>query len=440
MRCGDGTLDPATEECDDGNNVSSDACTQTCTIARCGDRSVWKDKEECDGPVGCTADCLAQPFELALGMRHSCARFYDGQLKCWGDNTVGQVGDTADDAVGDDPSDLGANLETLLTNVASVKAGAFHTCAVQDGAVLCWGDNRYNQLGPTVSRSWSARPVQVDAGGTVRDACATAYSSFALLKDGTVRGWGLNYANDERGVQTVPFSEDLSPSWIACGDNAVCGLSSWGEVECWGDAPLLSGQPEPLKISLAGREVVRITELAIGSSHGCALYPQDLVRCWGSNRYGQLLKGDTLDRPGDLPADEPWHPIQEGMLPSSIASGSGVSCAIGRGDTVNEVKCWGFDSRSGALGQPQLTGSSFNPVGDAPNEIGESLFPIALGDGDDPRAVATSGYHTCVILQNGRVKCWGYNEFGQLGIGTTDWAIGDQEGELGDALRYSLIE
>jgi cysteine-rich repeat protein len=437
--CGDGLVQ-APEECDDGNDVSSDACTRTCTIAKCGDGSVWKDKEECDGTFGCTADCRAQPHELTLGMRHSCVRYHDGDLKCWGDNTVGQVGDTRDMAVGDEPSDLGENLETLLRDVDSVSAGAFHTCALRDGAVLCWGDNRYNQLGPSESGSFSARPVQVEVGGTARDVCATAYSSFARLADGTVRGWGLSYANDERGVQTVPFSEDLSVSSIACGDNAVCGHSSGGDVECWGDAALLAGQPEPLKISLRGRDLTRLAQLAIGATHGCAYYESSVVRCWGSNGYGQLLEGDTLDRPGDLPADEAWHPIQEGMSPTSIASGGGVSCAIGRRDTETQVKCWGFDSRSGALGQPQLTGSSFNPVGDAPNEIGESLFPIPLGDGDEPRTVATSGYHTCVILQNGRVKCWGYNEFGQLGIGTTDWAIGDQAGELGNALRYSAID
>jgi cysteine-rich repeat protein len=433
-------LDPSTEECDDGNDVSSDACTRICRLARCGDYSVWKDKEECDGGGGCTADCRLHPAELTLGMRHSCASYNDGRLKCWGDNSMGQVGETADLAVGDEPSDLGKNLEPLLTGVARVSAGAFHTCVIKEGAVLCWGDNRYNQLGPTAGGSWSARPMQVDVGGPVSDVCATAYSSFALLKDGTVRGWGLSYANDERGVQTVPFSEDLSINEIACGNNAVCGLSFTSEVECWGDAPLLSGQPEPLKISLHGRELSRVTQLAIGSTHGCAFYEQDLVRCWGSNRYGQLLDGDTLDRPGDLPADEPWHQIKGGMLPRSIASGSGVSCAIGSNGAENQVKCWGFDSRSGALGQPQLTGSSFNPLGDAQNEIRESLFPIALGHGDEPQEVATSGYHTCVILKSGRVKCWGHNEFGQLGIGTTDWAIGDQEGELGDALRYSLLD
>jgi hypothetical protein len=87
--------------------------------------------------------------------------------------------------------------------------------------------------------------------------------------------------------------------------------------------------------------------------------------------------------------------------------------------------------------------SGGNDLGDAAEELGDGIPPIDLGSGLKVRMLRTSGKHTCALLQNGRVKCWGDNSRGQLAIGSTvgsDAAIGDDIGEMGDILRYASID
>jgi alpha-tubulin suppressor-like RCC1 family protein len=104
-----------------------------------------------------------------------------------------------------------------------------------------------------------------------------------------------------------------------------------------------------------------------------------------------------------------------------------MSCAVYANGTL---QCWGTDFGTGALG-----------IVDYDPAILPSAHPaIDLGPGEHVSVAATSGYHTCAILTSGRLKCWGSNEFGQLGIGTTDTAIGDQSGEMGQYLKYTVID
>jgi alpha-tubulin suppressor-like RCC1 family protein len=91
------------------------------------------------------------------------------------------------------------------------------------------------------------------------------------------------------------------------------------------------------------------------------------------------------------------------------------------------------------LGQPELAKAGAGHLGDAPDEVGALLPPIRLGSGLEPRVVAAGMLHTCVILSNGRVKCWGYNLHGQLGIGSDAPSV-DGMDQLGDALPFAMIE
>ena len=97
--------------------------------------------------------------------------------------------------------------------------------------------------------------------------------------------------------------------------------------------------------------------------------------------------------------------------------------------------CWGGDGRSGALGQPQFE----PPIGDEVGEYPLDLDFISLGTGAAVTKLATSGSHVCALFRSGRVKCWGNNAQGQLGIGSTE-NIGDEFDELGNLLDYISID
>jgi alpha-tubulin suppressor-like RCC1 family protein len=134
------------------------------------------------------------------------------------------------------------------------------------------------------------------------------------------------------------------------------------------------------------------------------------VKCWGDNQYGQLGLGDTNHR-GDqanemgdaLPA------IDFGTrVPKALAAGSLHTCAL---FTSNEVACWGY-----GLGGPLGLGNNVARGGSA-GQMGASLAVVNLGTGLTAKAIATGDSHTCALLSNNQVKCWGMNAYGQLGLG-----------------------
>ena len=95
------------------------------------------------------------------------------------------------------------------------------------------------------------------------------------------------------------------------------------------------------------------------------------------------------------------------------------------------VLCWGWNY-NGQLGIGDNTGSK-QKIGDAVNEMGDDLNYVDLGTNRTAKQVSVGGGHTCAILDNDLVKCWGRNNNGQLGIYTNGSNIGDNEGEMGTA-------
>jgi alpha-tubulin suppressor-like RCC1 family protein len=165
--------------------------------------------------------------------------------------------------------------------------------------------------------------------------------------------------------------------------------------------------------------------LAVGGQHSCALLAGGCVKCWGSNSYGQLGQGDTNPRGDDTGEMGDWLPcIDLATTASAIAAADNHTCALLDDDTV---RCWG-DNTSGQLGLGDTSGR-----GDQPGEMGVNLPAVALGSGRTASAIAASGYHTCVLLDNDRLKCWGYNADGELGQGDTE-TRGDEPDEMGDHL------
>ena len=127
-----------------------------------------------------------------------------------------------------------------------------------------------------------------------------------------------------------------------------------------------------------------------------------------------------------LPAVE----LGSGRTATSITIGTGYTCVL---LDDNSVKCWG-KADDGQLG----TGKEFT-VGDALGEMGNTLLAIDLGTGRTATAIAVGGEHSCAILDNSSIKCWGKNSSGQLGLGHNDTRGGDQVNNLGAPLMGDLL-
>ena len=346
---------------------------------------------------------------LTAGLTHTCT-IVSGVLDCWGGNTSGQLGlgDTANRA--DGGGEIGYYLPAVSLppgrTATAVTAGDAHTCAIlDDGTLRCWGANASGQLGlgNTTSRGNTAGnmganlpAVDLGAGRTATAITAGANHTCALLDNATVKCWGAN-----------------SVGRLGLGDTAARGDAA-GEM----------GDSLPTVNLGTGRTATAITA---GSAHTCALLDNATVKCWGNNGSGQLGLGDTAargDAGGEMGNSLPTVSLGTGRTATAITAGGDHTCARLDNGTV---KCWGF-GLSGQLGQGNQTAR-----GDGAGEMGDALPAVSLGTGRTATAVTAGGSHTCAVLDNATVKCWGDNASGKLGLGDTN-ARGDNGGEMGDAL------
>lgn len=167
--------------------------------------------------------------------------------------------------------------------------------------------------------------------------------------------------------------------------------------------------------------------VSAGNNDGCALGVNGAVQCWGYNIYGELGLNDTQhrgDSPGEVGPNLPVVDLGTGRTAKVVATHVLSTCAILDNDSV---KCWGYNGY-GQLG----LGDTLNR-GDAGSEMGDALPTVNLGTGRRAKAIAVGGYHTCAILDDDSLKCWGYNLYGSLGLGDT-LSRGDTSNEMGDAL------
>ena len=167
------------------------------------------------------------------------------------------------------------------------------------------------------------------------------------------------------------------------------------------------------------------TAIEAGAYHSCALLDNATVKCWGRNNYGQLgIDNSTTmgDGPGEM-AVLPSVDLGTGRTATAISARSFHTCALL--DNAS-VKCWGRN-KYGQLGIGNTT-----TMGDNSSEM--AVLPsVDLGTGRTATAIAAGYSHTCALLDNASVKCWGYNNYGHLGIDNTT-NMGDNSSEMGDNL------
>jgi Regulator of chromosome condensation (RCC1) repeat len=385
------------------------------------------------GPVACAVDqfaasttggsaCVHKASAVAAGFAYTCAMLTGGGLKCWGHDDVGVLGyGTPFSDRGDAPSELGSALPLVALgtglSATQVFAASDLTCAVLNpGSVKCWGYDGYMATGSPMVHVSGVPPDQLpERTFSPHQAVAvTAGSGFgsAILDDGSVTSWGNSGPSFGSGV-AVSFDRSVSyDNWHSCAvlDDGSVACSGVGTTLASGALGYLnSGAPNapPPAVELGtGRSA---TAVATGSGFSCALLDDQTVKCWGVNALGQLGQGDTTDR-GAAPSSmgDALTPLPLGQGALAITAGVAHACTILVDHTV---RCWGSND-AGQLG----IGSTQN-IGDQPGEVA-GLAAVDLGPGRQAVAIDAGG-HTCVVLDNGGVKCWGNNAFGQLGQGDT---------------------
>jgi alpha-tubulin suppressor-like RCC1 family protein len=313
---------------------------------------------------------------ISAGEAHACAQLDDGRVRCWGRGIRGQLGNGGTADAESPVPVMNAAGTRALRGVKSVVGGSSHTCAVlRSGQARCWGNNSSGQLGDG-SKEDSPRPVTVkNASGTgpLQDVVAMAAGdghSCAVLRSGKVRCWG---ANQEGQLGDGTTSGRLLPVLVK-------GTSGSGAL-------------------------TRVVQLDAGLSHTCARVSSGQLRCWGDNVQGQLGDGTKKDRPLPVTVRKVAGP---GPLTgvARVDAGDYHTCAV---LTSERMRCWGY-GEDGQLGDGS-TESRSRPVAVRPPSGSGQLTGVA--------DIGVGAYHSCARLATRRALCWGENDDGQLGNGTT---------------------
>jgi alpha-tubulin suppressor-like RCC1 family protein len=280
---------------------------------------------------------------ISAGYHHVCALRANGDMRCWGANASGQLGNgttkDARDAMGPD----------VLGGVGAISATGALSCALlASGSVRCWGANRAGELGDGTSGTDRWTP-NVDVSGLTGVA---SISGPSALQNGAMWCWGGGTGGtlgDGLGIDSSVPVKVLHLSGIASiagGQRHTCAIASGG-VHCWGyngfgqcgdgRAAMFVYEPNTTPV------LVGAIAVAIGLSHTCAVLESAEARCWGYNYYGEVGDGTTSER---------LTPVRVSNLAgvTAIATGSSHNCAL---LASGAVRCWGFNS-SGQLGDNSL--------------------------------------------------------------------------------------
>lgn len=335
---------------------------------------------------------------LTVGDLNACYVLSTTNVKCWGYNDKGVVGDgTFDDAT--TPKDV-----VGLTGVSSLSAGQGICAVTTTGGLKCWGVSRVNG---TMNDSSTATDFPGLSSG-VASVSAGGGQACAVLTSGALKCWGRNM-NGELGDGTT--TDSLTPvqvsgltsgvASVTLGDRHVCALLTSGSVKCWGknqSGQMGNGLIDQATIYQAPTQVTGLTSgvvaITAGMEFNCALLSTGGVKCWGRGDDGQLGDGTN----GNATTAVQVSGLTSGVV--AISAGDTYVCAL---MDSGAVKCWG-NNLSGQLGDGTETSSN---------------VPVDVIGLDAPaKAVSTGGGQTCVLIDVNDVRCFGANYYGGLGNGT----------------------
>lgn len=387
------------------------------------------------GPVGCTEGC--DFVEIVSGFDHSCARRENGEVLCWGGNQSGQLGDNR--MSHDDCSNGGAFVVDCTSTpvpVAGVAGGTLeasslrshsgnNNCAMTETGPVCWGRGVVLPVGsdqPT--RRYRPEAEEQFAGVdavelTTANMCGLTGGVLTCLGDNSARQVADDDNEDYREVQTIAI-DDVVEVATSAGGQFMCARTA-SDVLCFGsnqsgqlgdgtdthtacgidiDTIDCSGTP----VSVAGDlDASTVTQLSLGTNFACALAAGS-VWCWGDNGAGQMGNGESGAGP-----NVPTEVTAAGTDNMAISAGGQHVCAV---KTDGSVICWG-SHEEGQLGDGEDVGAHESCSTDTTFDCSTSPVDVVL---PGPASLLAAGFrHTCALLDDGNVYCWGWNDRRQIG-------------------------
>ncbi len=406
---------------------------------------------------GCTFDRSAEPNPVAEGAGGGIGGSSEGGMSGAGGSTS-QGGGGAGGMGGSGAGGMGGM--PPVDQIPTINCGQFHTCTARDDFTAeCWGLGDDGQLGQGANAN-SNVPVSVDLGALqARDIQGGFYHSCVLLLDGTVQCVGQNTAgqlgngttSDSNAFVTVA---NVTAKALAVGDRHSCAITAPnGTVMCWGDNSQLQlgGSTAPDTISttpipVVGLPAIPAVQITAGKEHTCALMSNGDAYCWGYSNHAQLGSNIVDANTAGYP------PLLVPLLNiTQIDAGTSTTCAV---NNTNEAYCWGSNSKGEAgvgsttanITAPTLVNGSLsvrsistgwdhtcavlmndqvwcwgdNAAGEVGNTVGGIITnPVQVMTITNADIVSTGVSHSCAALQDMSIRCWGENSFGQLGNGTT---------------------
>lgn len=352
---------------------------------------------------------------LAVGRWHACALTGDS-VRCWGDNSFGQLGDGSTEA-----RKNAVPVRGLEKGVREIAAGDQFTCALlTDGRVFCWGDNSLGAAGPdgkdiciVATAEGKERqvpcalsPAAIPALSEVKELSAAGEHACVLTAQGAYC-WGdnrfeqlgpgtgglLDHLATPRRVTDLP-SHDRSLSRLSAGDIGTCAVAAGGAITCWG-----AGSPAVLEEP--------VTAVSVGGGYSCALANVGTVRCWGANDLGQLGSGERRLVGGPTAAESEEPNMVEGIeRASAVSVGTDHACAIQDGTAW----CWGANFGY-ALGRESTENCGDVEIAGEKARVPCSTRPMQVWTFEGAALTGVSAIDagpgsTCAV-SNSTVWCWG---------------------------------
>jgi|GEM_PF-1669497 alpha-tubulin suppressor-like RCC1 family protein len=444
-----GNINPTTQSVADGDTamltVTPDSGYYIDSISGCdGTLDAGTNYTSAEVSADCTVNVtFAERTAVFAGGSQSCVVLADGNAKCWGQNSSGQLGVSSfsltarGDQVGESPvTNTILDLPDPSLTINTMSVGSQHACAIlSDRNLYCWGEGQNGQTGLGINSDRKTMTTAVNfSGETVAEVSANGQHTCARLENNEVYCWGLNSSGElgtgDFSTLYIPFGNVVladTPLQIATGAAHSCARLANNTVYCWGDNS--SGQlgdnnggvdsTTPSQVTLP---VGTVTDIDAGGLHSCMIIDTN-VYCWGENGAGQLGNNDGTNTDLDVLSA----PLNlGGAVPVKLALGGEHSCVL---TTVGSVYCWG-ESDAGQTGQ---------------NDVTDDLAPLLLNFGAyTVTNIDAGGDHTCVrllpddALDTSRpIRCWGEGGVGQLGLENPS-DIGDDEVIDNDAFNLNF--
>ena len=345
--------------------------------------------------AGDAAATVASNFvAVSVGNDFTCALTVGGAVQCWGTSAVAS-------------SAYPVTVPGLESGATAISAGNLYACALMNGAAKCWG---YSQNTPSMSPATVvpglesgivAVSVGSSADGPSRPPGGAAFfSACAVTASGAVQCWGDNtygqlgngssgLSSSGTGVVSTPSEAMPVPvtglesgvTAVSVGGVDACAVTAGGAVQCWGDNTHGQLGVDPMALAFSAVPVTvpglssGVTAVSVGDGAACALTAAGQVSCWG-NAWGFVSQ-----------VAGPWGPVpvaglSGGVTAVSVTGSDGCALTAGTG-----VVCWGDDVSLGNVYPPTIV-----------EGLESGAIAIAVG-GNNPVGA-------CAVLGGGGVECW----------------------------------